>query len=337
MQPVLVQPAPHDRISGGFLYNARMAEHGAWELLDVAAAPAKELVARCPSKRLVLMDSIYLTEDSAGPFLALRADGWTVGVMLHSFPSMIAATESGQEPLSSPSRFEVETLDRLGLIVAPGRHYADMLSGYRGKIVVAEPGVDDGWRSPPRRRNGPCQLVSVGAATPRKGFVDVATVLKQRGASDFRWTVIGSLEVDVQYACRLSEAVRSLPGVVLEGQKPPAHVQRLVRSADVLVMPSYDENQPLVLIEAMAASVPAVAYAAGAARRMVEHGREGLIAPIGDLESLAVHLACLIDDEAKRHAMAQACWERQRAVPTWPAAAAQASAALRAPFEPLQA
>ena len=129
--------------------------------------------------------------------------------------------------------------------------------------------------------------------------------------------MVGSLEVDLDYARRLSEATRSLPGVVLEGQKSPEQVQRIVRSGDVLVMPSYDENQPLVLIEALAASVPAVAYAAGATRQMIKHEHEGLVAPIGDKARLAAHLDALIDDEPLRHRMAMACWERQGSIPTW--------------------
>lgn len=328
--PALVQPPSGGRISGGFLYNARMAEHGAWEVLEGHPSTASELAQRLIEKRPVLMDSMWLTEGQVEPFIELRARGWTVAVMLHSFPSMIAATESGRAPLTAPSRFEVEAIEQLGLLLVPGRHYADMLAGSRAKIVIAEPGIDDAWRAAPRRRHGACHLVSVGAATPRKGFLDVAEILSQRGTADFRWTVVGNLNVDADYARRLSEATRSLPSVVLEGQKPPHDVQRIVRSADVLVMPSYDENQPLVLVEAMAASVPAVAYAAGATRHMLEHQREGLIAPIGDKQRLADHLNALIDDEPMRQAMADACWQRQGSIPNWSATAARARASLGA-------
>jgi glycosyltransferase involved in cell wall biosynthesis len=89
-------------------------------------------------------------------------------------------------------------------------------------------------------------------------------------------------------------------------------------------MPSYDENQPLVLLEAMAASVPAIAYAAGATRQMLEHGREGYIAEIADKAAFAEHLQRLIDDEDLRYRMAVACWERQRSLLDWKTAARHA-------------
>jgi glycosyltransferase involved in cell wall biosynthesis len=341
MQPVaLVQPPPRGRISGGFLYNTRMAEHGSWELLDVPSDELNDLAQRLVERRPVLMDSLWLAEGHVEAFVALSARGWPVGVMLHSFPSMIAAADSGREPPTQPSGFEVSALERLGLVVVPGRHYADMLAGCKAKIVIAEPGIDVGWRAEPRQRQGACRLVSVGAATPRKGFLDVAEILnvrKQRGTADFEWTVVGSLDADIEYAKCLVERTRSLATVVLEGQRPPRDVQRIVRASDVLVMPSYDENQPLVLVEAMAASVPAVAYAAGAARHMLEHEREGLIAPIGDKQCLSDHLNRLLDDEGVRHAMAVACWKRQTSIPTWSAAARLAQAALRTAWATLGA
>jgi glycosyltransferase involved in cell wall biosynthesis len=144
--------------------------------------------------------------------------------------------------------------------------------------------------------------------------------------------VLGSLDVDRQYAEQLRARVASLSHVELVGQLPPEEVQRRVRSADVLLMPSYDENQPLVLLEALAASVPSIAYAAGAARQMIEHETEGLISEIGDREHFAEFLARLVDDEAERQALAAACWQRQQQLPSWPQAAQRAQQALAEAF-----
>jgi glycosyltransferase involved in cell wall biosynthesis len=177
----------------------------------------------------------------------------------------------------------------------------------------------------------------VGSVTPRKGFLDVAAVLARRAERDYVWRVVGSLDADPDYAERLARMTRALTGVVLEGQKTPSEVQRIVRACDALVMPSYDENQPLVLVEAMAASVPAVAYSAGAARHMLEHRRQGFIVPIGDTQGLAEHINRLIDDEELRHALAVECWKRQSSIPDWPVAAQLATQALHAGWSALQA
>jgi len=325
---LLIQPPAGGRISGGYLYNARMAEHGLWQLRDVPPEQLPTLHTQLPAEQPLLLDSIWLTEAHAPAFDRLSAGGRTLGVMLHSLPSLITAAESGRAAPSGPSAFERERLERLGLVLVPGRHYADLLAGCRTRIVIAEPGIDDGWRAAPRHRQGPCRLVSVGAATPRKGFLDVAEVLRELDPADYEWRVLGSLDVDREYAGELARRTASLPGVQLLGQQPPAEVQRLVRSSDVLVMPSYDENQPLVLVEAMAASVPSVAYAAGAARHMLAHGREGFITEIGDRPALALALRRLLEQEDLRLAMANACWERQASIPSWPQAVARARALL---------
>jgi glycosyltransferase involved in cell wall biosynthesis len=325
--PVLVQPPAHGRISGGFLYNARMAEGELWELVDATPDALPGLVRRLPERASILMDSIWLTPEHAPLFLAAQGPSAARGLMLHSFPSMIEATEAGQPPRLQPTAFEREIVERLDVVVVPGRHYVDMLDGTRTPLVVAEPGIDDVWRAQPRQRSGPCRLVSVGAVTPRKGFLDVAAVLSGLGHRDYTWSVAGSLEVDPAYVALVRERTRGLP-VTFCGQLSPAEVRALVQGSDLLLMPSYDENQPLVLLEAMAASVPAIAYAAGATRHMLEHGREGCIADIGDTEALAEHTRRLIGDEDLRYRMASACWVRQQSLRNWKAAALHASAEL---------
>jgi glycosyltransferase involved in cell wall biosynthesis len=326
---ILVQPSARGRISGGYLYNAKMAAGGAWDLWDV---DMDDLSAGLDGTehRLVLADSIWLTEERIQPFLRLRERRQSVGAMLHSFPSMIEAAESGRGAAGAPSAFELEALETLGLAIVPGPHYASMLAARSIEVHAFEPGVDDEWRSPPRKRHDRCALVSVGAVTRRKGFLDVVEALERRApCDDYRWTVVGSLSVDREYADAVRERAASLGTVVFAGQRSPNETRAIVQQADILVMPSYDENHPLVLLEAMAASVPSVVYAAGAALHIVGDGRAGLVSSIGDRDRLGANIARLLDDEAERYRLAENCWELQRSLPSWTAAAQHATETLR--------
>lgn len=325
MRCVLVQPDAGSRISGGYLYNAHMAAHGAWELENLKPHELGRVADL--DVDLVIADSIWLTEADFAPFFALKAKGRRVAVMLHSFPSMIRAAESGASLRVEPTPFEREALSRVGLVFVPGPHYASMLHGC--DVRVLSPGIDDGFRAPPRARRGPCTLVSVGAVTPRKGFRDAVEALRGRaGTGDFRYLIVGSLEVDAAYAESVRELVRDVCEMELVGQMPPAEVRELIKGADVLVMPSYDENHPLVVLEAIAASVPVVAYAAGHTAHMLAHEREGLVGPVGDRATLATHLTRLIEREDERKAMADACWQKQAHIPSWAQAAERARAQL---------
>jgi glycosyltransferase involved in cell wall biosynthesis len=330
---VLVQPPPSERLSGGYLYNARMAAHGAWEILSVDRARLAQALAGVEAA-LVLMDSLWLADDTLAPILALCARGVPVAFVLHSFPSMIAAAESGREPLAMPSAFEIAALERIGRVVVPGPHYRELLRPHGVCVALCAPGVDDAWRTPPRPRRAVCTLISVGAVSPRKGYRELLeTMLIARRQAELRWTLIGSLHADPGYAQALRLLADQLPGVTLLGQQPPEEVRKLLVAADILLMPSLDENHPLVLLEAMAASVPAVAYAAGAAARMLGHGARGLVSPIGDRTALLHNVTRLIDDEPRRYRMAQACWRWQRRIPSWASAAADARRALAPWFE----
>jgi len=167
-QPLLVQPPSGGRLSGGYLYNARMSEAGLWAVLDLPSERLTSLNETAAEHDVVLMDSIWLTEEHAPFFLALRPRVARIGLVLHAFPSMILAADSGRAPPTEPTRFEREFIDHLDVVLLPGPHYRDLLEGAKGQIVIAEPGVDDAGRAEPRQRNGVCRLVSVGALTTKK-------------------------------------------------------------------------------------------------------------------------------------------------------------------------
>jgi glycosyltransferase involved in cell wall biosynthesis len=101
-----------------------------------------------------------------------------------------------------------------------------------------------------------------------------------------------------------------------------------VLDSDLLLMPSFDENHPLVLIEAIAASVPVVAYRAGASESIVGQEGCGLLSPIGDVRELGEHLERVLSDEALRFGFAEACFARRGELSSWERAASTARARL---------
>lgn len=80
----------------------------------------------------------------------------------------------------------------------------------------------------------------------------------------------------------------------------PERVAELIASADILVLPSFTENLPLSVIEAMAAGVAVVATPVGAVPDIVRDGETGLLVPVGDVGALAAALTRLVLDPALR-------------------------------------
>jgi glycosyltransferase involved in cell wall biosynthesis len=61
-------------------------------------------------------------------------------------------------------------------------------------------------------------------------------------------------------------------------------------ACDVFVLPSHQDNLPNTVMESLACGTPCVAYDVGGVSDMVEHGRNGLLVPPLDIDSLAQHI-----------------------------------------------
>lgn len=75
---------------------------------------------------------------------------------------------------------------------------------------------------------------------------------------------------------------------------------------DVLVLPSYREGFPRAPMEASAMGVPAVVTDIRGCREAVEHGVNGLLFPVGDVDALARALVDILTDEPRRRRMGEA-------------------------------
>ena len=83
-----------------------------------------------------------------------------------------------------------------------------------------------------------------------------------------------------------SAAVSGLERVSCMGIVTDEEKTSLFRQSSVLVLPSYFENMPNVLLEAMAAGMGIVATDVGAVREMLQGGRGGLLITPGDRRAL---------------------------------------------------
>lgn len=75
---------------------------------------------------------------------------------------------------------------------------------------------------------------------------------------------------------------------------------KLLREADIFVLPSYYEGLPNALLEAMASGVPAIATRVGGIPDLIRSGENGFLVEPGDVDGLAEKIALLIQNEDKR-------------------------------------
>ena len=74
---------------------------------------------------------------------------------------------------------------------------------------------------------------------------------------------------------------------------------------DALLLPSANEGTPVSVIEALAAGCPVVATRVGGVPDVVRDGVDGFLAEVGDVETLARHLAELAADPERRRQMGE--------------------------------
>ena len=77
----------------------------------------------------------------------------------------------------------------------------------------------------------------------------------------------------------------------------------LYAACDVLLFTSQEDNLPNMILEAMACSLPVVAYRVGGVPELVEHGKTGLLADPFDASSLCEHLRTILRNAELREGM----------------------------------
>jgi sugar transferase (PEP-CTERM/EpsH1 system associated) len=150
---------------------------------------------------------------------------------------------------------------------------------------------------------------AVGRLAAVKNFallLDALSIVRGRGL-DVRVALVG----DGEERAALEERAASLgitDAVHFLGWR--RDVADLLPCFDVCALSSWSEGLPLVVLESMAASVPVVSTAVGDVPRVLEHGRAGLVVPIGDTTAFAAQLARLAGDPAERQRIGERARER---------------------------
>jgi glycosyltransferase involved in cell wall biosynthesis len=98
--------------------------------------------------------------------------------------------------------------------------------------------------------------------------------------------------------------------VTFTGPVTGAQKTKLLHAAAVMVVPSPDEGQPLVVLEALSAGIPVIAAPVGALPETIEDGRQGYLVPAEDVDGLAERTCRILGDDSLRWRMARSARDR---------------------------
>lgn len=137
--------------------------------------------------------------------------------------------------------------------------------------------------------NRPLKLLFVGRITQRKGIVYLLEAMKQFHPKEVELHIIG-------YVHGSGEGLKPYAG--LYTLHPPMSQQQLYneyQNYDALVLPSVFEGFGLVIVEAMAASLPVIATEHTIAPDIIEQEKDGFVIPIRDVQAIVEAIKTLLD------------------------------------------
>ncbi|MER2507286.1 MAG: glycosyltransferase [Amaricoccus sp.] len=164
------------------------------------------------------------------------------------------------------------------------------------RIKVVHCGVEPArFATPAPIPAGPeTRLVAIGRLVEQKGQLllveAMAHALREHPA--LRLTLVGDGELRGPIEAAIT--ARGLTGrVTITGWVDEARVRDELAAAHALVMPSFAEGLPMVVMEAMAAGRPVIATAIAGVPELVVPGETGWLVPAGDPEALARAMVAL--------------------------------------------
>jgi glycosyltransferase involved in cell wall biosynthesis len=229
---------------------------------------------------------------------------------LHSVDGYIFNSQTTRQAVH---RLDPKLVDRPYVVAYPaGDHIAPTITEAEIAQRAVEPGA--------------LRLLFVGNLIPRKGLHTLLDALQHIPEDACELSVVGSQAVDPIYAQAIRRQIdqAGLAGRVrLLGALSQEELVDLLRSHQVLVVPSSYEGYGIVYLEGMGFGLPAIGATAGAAGEIITHEIDGYLIPPQASQALAEHLVGLSRDRLRLREMSLAARRRYQAQPTWNQTAGQ--------------
>lgn len=201
------------------------------------------------------------------------------------------------------SRFIMQrTLKKSHIVAGVSKSILDGLKevypAYSEKIVFVPNGVNDIFYSISplsKKADSKINFLYIGSLIPLKGVDTLISACGRLGpTANWSLTIVGDgLERErLKALCReheITDRVRFL------GVQPPDRIPGIMQTAHCLILPSYSEGRPSVILEAMAAGLPVIATDIPGTNELVLDGVNGWLFKAGDFHGLGKILKKILD------------------------------------------
>jgi colanic acid/amylovoran biosynthesis glycosyltransferase len=225
-------------------------------------------------------------------------------IISRTFPVTMSFGVYGFGELHNPSETHLTELIQGARFVRPNSRHGRgqlMLSSHRdewSKLVYVPLGINAGdfAPGPPRAISVPPNLLCVGRLAPEKGqalLLEAIAALKSEGRP-VHLRLVGDGPDRMWLENRAAE-LGIVANVEFFGWVDQGRLMVLYAETDVFVLSSLAEGIPMVLMEAMALQIPCVAPCITGIPELIEHGVDGMLFAVADVEDLTKKIRDLLD------------------------------------------
>ena len=195
---------------------------------------------------------------------------------------------------------KTKELEHADIVIAPGKFVMDSLPdwaktkqllmtpfGSPSACINLENKLLENWGKKKLR------VLFAGTMSQRKGLGDLFSAMKLLNQNDIELVVMGSLMAPLEFYKKQFPHFTYLPS------RPHEEVLKLMRTCDVLCLPSIVEGRALVMQEAMSQGIPLIITANTGGEDLIKVGKTGFIVPIRSSEAIAEKLNWFLENKSK--------------------------------------
>ena len=182
-------------------------------------------------------------------------------------------------------------------------YIASKVAKQKDKIVIL-PNASPLTKRTHTRANDLLVILFLGRLCERKGIIELIDALSQI-ASLKGWQAILAGDGDIDWVRKKINERGLDERVSIPGWLGAVEVKKFITNADILTLPSYDENLPMSVIEGMAAGLAIVATPVGAVEDIIIDDETGLLVPVGNSAALAKALTKLLENSNLRRELGE--------------------------------
>ncbi len=173
----------------------------------------------------------------------------------------------------------------------------------KGRIVVMPNPVVMPKDVEQRQGRDTVTFVFLGEMGTRKGAFDLAEAFLRVSSERPQARLVMAGNGDVE---KVRQMVAKNDAATIYGWIDAVERDRLLRAADVFVLPSFDEGLPMSMLEALGHGLPPIVTPVGGIPEVIVDGRNGLMVTPGKVDEIAAAMIRLIDHPDDREAIATA-------------------------------